>query len=169
MDTAAAAREAGVTAATIRTWIKAGAIAATKAGGRWVVERATLIRRIAIGNKHLLGRAADIRRHEVSTRAMDRSRDGWHEARVDGTRVAVVPTREDAELAIARWTPPRPYTPPAPPAPAAPARGWSKASRARTGGGLVHREMAALTGSPSPVRPGTCHFCGLGAATCDCH
>jgi hypothetical protein len=47
--TTAAATTAGVTIPTIRTWCRTGAITATKAAGRWVIDTASLARRIAIG------------------------------------------------------------------------------------------------------------------------
>lgn len=47
--TAAAALEARVTAATVRTWCRAGVVAAVKQAGRWVIDTASLARRIAIG------------------------------------------------------------------------------------------------------------------------
>lgn len=49
MDTTAAAAQAGVTVATIRTWCRAGAVAAVKRSGRWLIDGASLARRIAIG------------------------------------------------------------------------------------------------------------------------
>ncbi|MFJ3839498.1 hypothetical protein ACIPY6_28880 [Streptomyces sp. NPDC090054] len=49
MNTITAATEAHVTVATIRTWARRGVIAATKAAGRWVINAASLARRIAIG------------------------------------------------------------------------------------------------------------------------
>ncbi|HET6633719.1 MAG TPA: helix-turn-helix domain-containing protein [Streptomyces sp.] len=49
MDTSAAATQAHVTAATIRTWCRAGVIAATKTAGRWIIDAASLAARIAIG------------------------------------------------------------------------------------------------------------------------
>jgi hypothetical protein len=47
--TAAAALQARVTTATIRTWARNGVIAAVKLAGRWVIDAASLARRIAIG------------------------------------------------------------------------------------------------------------------------
>lgn len=44
MNTAAAA-EAGVTVATIRTWCRRNVISAAKAAGRWVIDTASLARR----------------------------------------------------------------------------------------------------------------------------
>lgn len=53
MDTALAATQAGVTIDTIRTWCRIGAIAAVKQAGRWIIDAASLTRRIAIGKmKH---------------------------------------------------------------------------------------------------------------------
>lgn len=51
MNTTAAALEAHVTTATIRMWARNGVIAAVKAAGRWVIDTASLARRIAIGNR----------------------------------------------------------------------------------------------------------------------
>lgn len=49
MNTTAAATQAGVTVATIRTWVRRGVIAAVKQAGRWVIDTASLAHRIAIG------------------------------------------------------------------------------------------------------------------------
>lgn len=49
MNTTAAAAEANVTVATVRTWCRYGAVEAAKVAGRWVIETASLARRIAIG------------------------------------------------------------------------------------------------------------------------
>lgn len=49
MDTAAAATQAHVTAATIRTWCRRNVIAATKVAGRWIIDTTSLAARIAIG------------------------------------------------------------------------------------------------------------------------
>ncbi|MFD3336129.1 hypothetical protein ACFWV1_26300 [Streptomyces sp. NPDC058700] len=49
MNTTAAATEARVTVATIRTWCRIGAVAATKTAGRWIIDTASLARRLAIG------------------------------------------------------------------------------------------------------------------------
>lgn len=51
MDTTTAATQASVTVATIRTWCRIGAVAAAKVAGRWVIEAASLTRRIALGIK----------------------------------------------------------------------------------------------------------------------
>lgn len=49
ITTTAAATQAGVTVATIRTWCRRGAVAAVKLAGRWVIDTASLTHRIAIG------------------------------------------------------------------------------------------------------------------------
>ena len=49
MNTTAAAAEAQVAVTTIRTWCRAGVIAATKRAGRWIIDTASLAARIAIG------------------------------------------------------------------------------------------------------------------------
>ncbi len=49
MNTTAAALQANVTTATIRTWCRSGVIAAVKAAGRWVIDTASLAHRITIG------------------------------------------------------------------------------------------------------------------------
>lgn len=47
--TAQAAQQAGVTVATIRTWARIGAVAATKSSGRWNIDEVSLRHRIALG------------------------------------------------------------------------------------------------------------------------
>ncbi|MEV7654617.1 helix-turn-helix domain-containing protein [Streptomyces anulatus] len=49
MNTTTAAQTAKVTVATIRDWARRGIIAATKTAGRWIIDTASLARRIAIG------------------------------------------------------------------------------------------------------------------------
>ncbi|MGY3341099.1 hypothetical protein ACVW0K_007292 [Streptomyces filamentosus] len=49
MNTTAAATEAHVTVATIRTWCRRGVIAAAKKAGCWIIDTASLARRIATG------------------------------------------------------------------------------------------------------------------------
>ncbi|MET9150025.1 helix-turn-helix domain-containing protein [Streptomyces griseoflavus] len=49
MNTTAAATQANVTVATIRTWCRRGVIAAAKTAGKWVIDTASLAARIAIG------------------------------------------------------------------------------------------------------------------------
>ncbi|MEU1497312.1 hypothetical protein [Streptomyces sp. NPDC005732] len=49
MNTTAAALQAHVTADTIRTWCRRGAVTAVKQAGRWIIDAASLAARIAIG------------------------------------------------------------------------------------------------------------------------
>lgn len=49
MNTTAAATQAHVTVATIRTWCRKGVITATKTAGRWIIDTASLAARITIG------------------------------------------------------------------------------------------------------------------------
>lgn len=49
MNTTAAALQAHVTVATIRTWCRRGVVAATKSAGRWFIDTASLARRLTIG------------------------------------------------------------------------------------------------------------------------
>lgn len=49
MNTTTAAKQAGVTVDTIRTWARMGAIRATKQVGRWAIDPVSLRRRIAMG------------------------------------------------------------------------------------------------------------------------
>jgi hypothetical protein len=49
ITTTEAATQAGVTINTIRTWARHGIIAATKQAGRWIIDTASLARRITIG------------------------------------------------------------------------------------------------------------------------
>lgn len=51
MDSIAAAGEAQVSVATIRTWCTRGAIAATKTAGRWVIDATSLKARIRLGRQ----------------------------------------------------------------------------------------------------------------------
>lgn len=52
VTTTTAAELAGVTVDTIRGWARYGAIKAAKKAGRWVIDRASLLRRIALGIRH---------------------------------------------------------------------------------------------------------------------
>lgn len=49
MDTTAAALQANVTTATIRTWCRRGVVTAIKQAGRWTVDASSLAARIVIG------------------------------------------------------------------------------------------------------------------------
>lgn len=60
MNTTAAATEANVTVATIRTWCRIGAVAAVKQAGRWIIDSASLAARIAIGARRAARKAAKV-------------------------------------------------------------------------------------------------------------
>ncbi|WP_327378025.1 helix-turn-helix domain-containing protein [Streptomyces sp. NBC_01216] len=67
MNTATAATQARVTVDTIRAWCRRGVISATKTAGRWIIDTASLARRIAIGamrtatsRKALAGQGLDL-------------------------------------------------------------------------------------------------------------
>jgi hypothetical protein len=51
VNTTAAALQANVTTATIRTWCRIGAVAAVKLAGRWIIEARSLAKRIAMTAK----------------------------------------------------------------------------------------------------------------------
>lgn len=53
MNTTAAATQANVTVATIRTWCRVGAVAAVKQAGRWIIDPTSLARRIEIGARRM--------------------------------------------------------------------------------------------------------------------
>lgn len=53
MNTTAAALKANVTVATIRTWCRHGVITATKQAGRWIIDSASLTRRVEIGARRV--------------------------------------------------------------------------------------------------------------------
>ncbi|MFI2078535.1 hypothetical protein [Streptomyces triculaminicus] len=60
MNTTAAATEAQVTVATIRTWCRRGVITATKTAGRWTIDAASLAHRITIGAMRATRKAAKV-------------------------------------------------------------------------------------------------------------
>jgi hypothetical protein len=60
MNTTAAAIEANVTVATVRSWARHGVITATKTAGRWIIDTASLARRIAIGAMRAATRKATV-------------------------------------------------------------------------------------------------------------
>lgn len=56
ITTAQAAASAGVTADTIRTWARMGAVEAVRTGRRWAISAASLLHRIALGNEMVKAR-----------------------------------------------------------------------------------------------------------------
>ena len=59
MNTAAAAAQAHVTVATIRTWCRRGVVTATKTAGRWVIDAASLAYRTSLTRKAPADRTRD--------------------------------------------------------------------------------------------------------------
>ncbi|MFD8839801.1 hypothetical protein [Streptomyces griseofuscus] len=107
MNTTAAALEAHVTVATIRTWCRRNVIAATKTAGRWIIDAASLAHRMDIGAR--MNRPTN--RYTVTETTDLYGRSAWCVARTDGTkagfggdhRIASLTFRkkEDAETAAA--------------------------------------------------------------------
>lgn len=61
MNTTAAAAQAGVTIRTIRIWCRRGVVAAVKtAAGRWIIDAASLARRIAIGKERRMSKKTPV-------------------------------------------------------------------------------------------------------------
>lgn len=60
MNTTAAATQAHVTVATIRTWCRRNVIAAVKQAGRWIIDAASLARRIQIGARRVTQQPTEI-------------------------------------------------------------------------------------------------------------
>jgi len=143
MDTTAAATTAGVTVDTIRRWCRYGAIAAAKVAGRWIIEAASLTRRITIGKAMTIKDDIEpISRDEFERRAADLGiRATFKDARCIG--------EYDVYVRSGLYYDDTPYN--------------------RL---MVARGKAAKAeGVPVPqhVRaPYECHFCGLDSRTCDC-
>jgi hypothetical protein len=70
MNTTAAAIQANVTTATIRTWCRRGIIAAVKQAGRWIIDTASLAHRLTIGAMRSRKKAAvlDLSTATIKTR-----------------------------------------------------------------------------------------------------
>jgi DNA-binding transcriptional MerR regulator len=69
LTTTTAATQAGVTVATIRTWCRRNAIAATKTAGRWIIDATSLARRITIGTRR--NRMTEPAPHTMAARGTD--------------------------------------------------------------------------------------------------
>lgn len=85
MNTAAAALQAHVTVATIRTWCRRGIVAATKRAGRWVIDTASLAHRIVIGT---LKRKTPVTTYRIEQGTVTRyghEYTAWTIVRTDGT------------------------------------------------------------------------------------
>lgn len=149
MNTTAAATQAHVTVATIRTWCRNGVITATKQAGRWIIDTASLAARIAIGA--LRARKAKAMK---STDLTPLSRAEFEQAAAAlGIRTAFEDTRCHGEyLAFQATGEPYDDTP----------YQWL----------LIRRGTAlAAEGFTPPARryhPYECLTCGLDSRTCDC-
>lgn len=86
MNTTAAALQANVTTATIRAWARRGVIAAVKTAGRWIIDAASLTRRITIGQRK--ARMTDqptYRIEQVQIVKYGEDRTAYRIVRTDGT------------------------------------------------------------------------------------
>lgn len=84
--TAAAALQAHVTVATIRTWCRRGVITAAKRAGRWVIDAASLAHRITIGAMRARrGPMTTYRIEQGTVTRYGHERTAWTIVRTDGT------------------------------------------------------------------------------------
>jgi hypothetical protein len=107
MNTTTAATQANVTADTIRTWCRRGVITATKQAGRWIIDPASLARRIEIGARM----SHPTTRYTVTETTNIYGRPAWGVTRTDGTKAGYAGdnritgltfrNKEDAETAAA--------------------------------------------------------------------
>jgi len=81
MNTTAAATQANVTVATIRTWCRRGVVTATKQAGRWIIDTPSLTRRIEIGARM----SRPTTRYTVAETTNTYGTTVWSVARTDGT------------------------------------------------------------------------------------
>ncbi|MGW3383314.1 helix-turn-helix domain-containing protein [Streptomyces albogriseolus] len=92
MNTTAAATQANVTAATIRTWCRKGVIAATKQAGRWNIDPASLARRIEIGARM----SSPSTRYTVTEGTNQYGTTTYTVTRTDGTPAGYGPDKDSA-------------------------------------------------------------------------
>ncbi|WP_333757977.1 hypothetical protein [Streptomyces sp. ISBFB 2968] len=90
MNTTAAALQANVTVATIRTWCRKGVVAATKQAGRWIIDTASLTRRIEIGAR--MSRSTT--RYTVTEGANQYGTTTYAVTRTDGTPAGYGPGKD---------------------------------------------------------------------------
>jgi hypothetical protein len=90
MNTTTAATEARVTVATIRTWCRRGVVAATKTAGRWVIDSASLTRRIEIGARM----SSPTTRYTIVEGANQYGTTTWTVTRTDGTEAGFGPGKD---------------------------------------------------------------------------
>lgn len=87
MNTTAAAIQANVAIPAVRTWCRTGAVAAVKLAGRWVIDAASLARRITIGKlkEHRMTEQPKYRIEEGKAIRYGEERPTWTIVRTDGT------------------------------------------------------------------------------------
>ena len=181
MNTTAAALQANVTTATIRTWCRKGVVAAIKQAGRWIIDTTSLAHRITIGTlkrKQAAMEAGEYRINDETTIRVFESvipaygEITYHaEKRINGYKTAggsysgsslqhaydlcLSSIREDEErnARIGALTD------------AGVLADLTGNDRARS----LDDHMEGLTGTPSHAVPGKCHHCGLNSRTCDCY
>jgi hypothetical protein len=90
MNTTAAATQAGVTIATIRTWCRRGVIAATKPAGRWIIDTTSLTRRIEIGARM----STPTTRYTITEGTNQYGTTTWTVTRTDGTEAGWGPGKD---------------------------------------------------------------------------
>ena len=94
MNTTAAATQAGVTVATIRTWCRRGVITATKTAGRWIIDTASLAHRITIGQRKARMTQPTYRVDEVQVIKYGQERTVYRIVRTDGTPAGYGPGKD---------------------------------------------------------------------------
>jgi len=150
ITTTAAATQAGVTIATVRTWARHGIIAATKQAGRWVIDTASLAHRIAIGARRARKQTAMTQ----PTPPAPMSRTEFEEAAAQlGIKATFKDARCHGEYLAYQAT--------------------GQLYSDTVYDMLLVRRGAALAAEgytpPAPrSHPHECHTCGLDARTCDC-
>lgn len=157
MDTATAARTAGVTVATIRTWCRRNVVGAIKVAGRWIIEATSLTRRIQIGTKPVKIEPLTRVEFETAARALG-IRTAFKDARCHGEYQLYIKTGQtstgtgDYEMLMVRR------------GAALAAEGYAAPAPAR-GPGYAAGLPGQVFGGPSADRADECHYCGqpLGA------
>lgn len=150
MDTATAARTAGVTTATIRTWCRRRAVQAVKRAGRWVIDAASLAYRITLGRKPVTIQPLTRAEFEAEARKIG-IRHAFKDARALGEYKAYVRTGEppgdDYTLLMVRR------------GAALAAEGHTAPAPAR-GPGYAAGLPGQIFVGPSADRADECHYCG---------
>jgi hypothetical protein len=181
MNTTAAALQANVTTATIRTWCRRGVITAAKQAGRWIIDTASLAARITIGAMRTRKAPMSQPQESVEVRVDDHTTiRAHHETRygpacwyahkyINGWKAGTIPTTGDTadeaitamqELLAARQ------------AEDAKLAAFEDAgliddlTATHTPG--IYSQLDTLTVRPRRARDGECLTCGLNARTCDC-